>query len=275
VRARARAWGPSPLLSRIGRHLTHLHPILAAKKYHPDLNPGNPAAEASFKLVNEAYAVLCDSNERHTYDVTHRFAGLRHHSRPTAAAGSAAYSSPYGRTQSPYADMNPEQRAKAAQYARQAGPGFRSAGAAGAAGRGGSGAWGPGGRPIDPSDHIDFEEWARMNVDTPEDLRREAWARKMAEGRARGYSNFNDASQSAGGNWEARRSARMAAAGWAHATADRGMSETSHYRAWAHSYRQHASSAEKSWPWAAAVWCVVLAAGYVVASRVTAPPSKR
>ena len=31
-----------------------------AKKYHPDLNPGDKNAEAKFKEVNEAYGVLSD-----------------------------------------------------------------------------------------------------------------------------------------------------------------------------------------------------------------------
>ena len=39
-----------------------------AKKYHPDLNPGDKAAEASFKEVNEAYEVLSDKDKRARYD---------------------------------------------------------------------------------------------------------------------------------------------------------------------------------------------------------------
>ena len=31
-----------------------------AKKYHPDVNPGDKEAEAKFKEVNEAYSVLID-----------------------------------------------------------------------------------------------------------------------------------------------------------------------------------------------------------------------
>ena len=39
-----------------------------AKKYHPDLNPGDKEAEAKFKEVNEAYEVLSDDDKRAKYD---------------------------------------------------------------------------------------------------------------------------------------------------------------------------------------------------------------
>ncbi|MGN0468052.1 MAG: molecular chaperone DnaJ [Acutalibacteraceae bacterium] len=39
-----------------------------AKKYHPDLNPGDKEAEAKFKEANEAYEVLSDEQKKARYD---------------------------------------------------------------------------------------------------------------------------------------------------------------------------------------------------------------
>ena len=39
-----------------------------AKKYHPDMNPGDKDAEAKFKECSEAYAVLSDPDKRRQYD---------------------------------------------------------------------------------------------------------------------------------------------------------------------------------------------------------------
>ena len=39
-----------------------------AKKYHPDMNPGDKDAEAKFKEINEAYAVLSDADKKAQYD---------------------------------------------------------------------------------------------------------------------------------------------------------------------------------------------------------------
>ena len=39
-----------------------------AKKYHPDVNPGNQKAEARFKEINEAYEVLSDADKKARYD---------------------------------------------------------------------------------------------------------------------------------------------------------------------------------------------------------------
>ena len=55
-----------------------------AKQNHPDLNPGDKAAEARFKEINEAYEVLSDKDKRAKYD-QFGFAGVD----PNFGAGGA------------------------------------------------------------------------------------------------------------------------------------------------------------------------------------------
>lgn len=39
-----------------------------ARKYHPDVNPGNKTAEEKFKEINDAYAILSDEKKKEEYD---------------------------------------------------------------------------------------------------------------------------------------------------------------------------------------------------------------
>jgi DnaJ-class molecular chaperone len=62
-----------------------------AKKYHPDVNPGNRSAEAKFKEINEAHEVLSDEKKRAEYDAV----------RKGAFAGWGGTGGPYGRPGGP------------------------------------------------------------------------------------------------------------------------------------------------------------------------------
>ncbi|MDO4665373.1 MAG: DnaJ C-terminal domain-containing protein [Actinomycetaceae bacterium] len=60
-----------------------------ARKYHPDQNPGDQAAEDKFKEIGEAYAVLSDEGQRKQYDALRTMAGggARFSAGPGGGAG--------------------------------------------------------------------------------------------------------------------------------------------------------------------------------------------
>src|SRR5690242_7595631 len=55
-----------------------------ARRFHPDINPGDAMAAAQFRQISEAYETLIDPDRRRRYDLTGR-------SPAAAAAGSATF----------------------------------------------------------------------------------------------------------------------------------------------------------------------------------------
>ena len=66
-----------------------------AKKYHPDLNPGNKEAEEKFKEVNEANDVLSDQQKRQRYD-QFGFAGVDPNYAAANGGGAGGFGGGFG-----------------------------------------------------------------------------------------------------------------------------------------------------------------------------------
>ena len=59
-----------------------------ARKYHPDLNPGDKSSEEKFKQLSEAYDVLSDPKKREVYDKFGTYNdNIRDSARDPAGAG--------------------------------------------------------------------------------------------------------------------------------------------------------------------------------------------
>ena len=75
-----------------------------ARKYHPDLNPGDDESAETFKRINEAHQVLSDADKRKKYD---RYGDQWEHAdqfeaRSTQAGGPFGATSRSGRTADPF-----------------------------------------------------------------------------------------------------------------------------------------------------------------------------
>lgn len=83
-----------------------------ARKYHPDFNPGDPAAEDRMEEINQAYEVLSDRKKREEYDryIRPTAQATEQHARPKTFADAASRAAALERM-SPYEILGVSPRA--------------------------------------------------------------------------------------------------------------------------------------------------------------------
>jgi molecular chaperone DnaJ len=67
-----------------------------ARKYHPDSNPGDAAAEAKFKEISEAHSVLGDPEQRKEYDAVRAMGGGARFTAPGGGGQSGGFEDVFG-----------------------------------------------------------------------------------------------------------------------------------------------------------------------------------
>ncbi len=67
-----------------------------ARKYHPDSNPGDAAAEAKFKEISEANSVLSDPEQRKEYDAVRAMGSGARFTAPGGAGGAGGFEDVFG-----------------------------------------------------------------------------------------------------------------------------------------------------------------------------------